>query len=156
MTVLQPDLDSKTFKWYVRALHIHRRIIMSHNLVTEIKKMLTRSKIREQLAFTIIRRQKLLFALLFFRRPRSRHLLFVGIRYLYGNLLEAICRGKSLLFQLASLSATLTNRALQLAHHWVWSIETAASLNLTSYEYFLVEKCLRAFAIFWGQCQDSL
>jgi len=38
LAVLQPDLDSGTFTWCVRPLHMHRRIIMSHNLVSEIKK----------------------------------------------------------------------------------------------------------------------
>jgi hypothetical protein len=49
--VLQCILDSRTFAWCVRPLHMHRQIIMSHNLVTEIKKKLTRSKIGQQLAF---------------------------------------------------------------------------------------------------------
>jgi len=69
--------------------------------------------------------------------------------------MQATCRGKSLLVQLASLSATLTNRARQLAHHLVCSIETAASPNLAYYDYFLVGKSIAAFAIFRGQCQDS-
>jgi len=51
LAMLQCDLDSRTFTWYVRPLHMHRRIIMSHNLVTEIKKELTHSKIGKQLAF---------------------------------------------------------------------------------------------------------
>jgi len=51
MAVLQPDLDFRTFTWCVRPLHMHRWIIMSHNLVTEIKEKLTRSKIGKQLAF---------------------------------------------------------------------------------------------------------
>jgi hypothetical protein len=50
MTVLQSDLDSRTFTWCARPLHMHRRILMSHNLVTEIKQKLTRSKIGKQLA----------------------------------------------------------------------------------------------------------
>jgi len=51
MAVIQPNFDSRTFTWSVRPLHIHRRIIMSHNLVTQIKKKLTHSKISKQLAF---------------------------------------------------------------------------------------------------------
>jgi len=50
-TVLSPDLDSRTFTWCVRPLHKHRRIITSHNLVTEIKKKRTRSKSGKQIAF---------------------------------------------------------------------------------------------------------
>jgi hypothetical protein len=45
MAVLQPDLDFRTFTWSVRPLHMHRRIIMSHNMVTEIKQKVTRRKI---------------------------------------------------------------------------------------------------------------
>jgi len=51
MGILQPDLDFRTFTWCVRPLHMHRQIIMSHNLVTEIMPKLTRSKIGIQLAF---------------------------------------------------------------------------------------------------------
>ena len=51
MAVLQPDLGFRTFTWCVRSLHMHRRIIISHNLVTEIKPKLTGSKIGIQLAF---------------------------------------------------------------------------------------------------------
>jgi hypothetical protein len=50
MTVLQPDLDFRTFTWCVRPLHMHSRIIMSHNVVTEIKQKLTHSKIGKHLA----------------------------------------------------------------------------------------------------------
>jgi len=51
MAVLQPTLDFITFTLCVRLLHMHSRIIMSHNLVTEIKPKLTRSKMGKQLAF---------------------------------------------------------------------------------------------------------
>jgi hypothetical protein len=51
MAVLQPYLDFRTFTWCVRPLHMHRRIIMSQNLVTDIKQKLTRSPIGKQLAF---------------------------------------------------------------------------------------------------------
>jgi hypothetical protein len=36
--VLQCNLDFRMFTWCVRPLHMHRQIIISHNLVTEIKK----------------------------------------------------------------------------------------------------------------------
>jgi hypothetical protein len=49
--VLQCDLDSRTFTWCVRPLHMRRRIMMSHNLVTESKNTLTHSKIVKQLTF---------------------------------------------------------------------------------------------------------
>jgi hypothetical protein len=38
---------------------MHRRIIVSHNLVTEIKKELTHSKIGKQIAFHIDMRSKI-------------------------------------------------------------------------------------------------
>jgi hypothetical protein len=34
----QLDVESGTFGWPVRPLHTHSRVIMSYNLVTEIKK----------------------------------------------------------------------------------------------------------------------
>jgi len=85
MVILQRCLDFRTFTWCVRPLQMHRGIIMSHNLVTELKQKQTRSKIGKQIAFTAIRRQKLQFAPLFCCRRRSRHHLVVRIRYLYGN-----------------------------------------------------------------------
>jgi len=45
LAVLQAELESRTFRWCVRPLHMHRRIIMSHNFVTEFKKQLTCSEI---------------------------------------------------------------------------------------------------------------
>jgi len=51
MAVIQPDLDFRTFTSCVPPLHMHRQIIMPHNLVTQIMPKLTRSKIGKQLAF---------------------------------------------------------------------------------------------------------
>jgi hypothetical protein len=51
MATLQPDLDFRTFTWWVRPLHMHRGILISYNLVTEIKQNLTRIKIGKQLTF---------------------------------------------------------------------------------------------------------
>jgi len=59
LAVLQCNLDSRTFTLCIRPLHIHWRIIMSHNLVTEIKKKLTSSKIGKQLAFHRDQRSKI-------------------------------------------------------------------------------------------------
>jgi len=154
-------MDSRTFTWCVRPLHMHRWIIMSHNFVTVIKKNWHIVKLVNNLLFTAIGRQKWQFAYLFFRGRRSRHHIFVRIQYPYGNQLEAIGRGKrllvqqSLLVQLASHSTMLTNRAPQLVYRLVCSILTAASLNLAWYDYFLVEKSLAAFAMFRGRCQQS-
>jgi len=49
--ILQPDLNSGTLAWWVRRRHMHRRIIMSRNLVTKTQKKLTESKIGRQIAF---------------------------------------------------------------------------------------------------------
>ena len=51
LAVSQWYMDSRTFTWCVRPLHMHRQIIISHNLVTEIKKKLTRSSFGKHVAF---------------------------------------------------------------------------------------------------------
>jgi len=51
LVVYQHDLESATLAWGVQTLHMHRSIIMSHNLVTERQKKLTHSKIDTQIAF---------------------------------------------------------------------------------------------------------
>jgi len=51
LVVLWCDLEFMTLEWCVWPLHMHRWIIISHNLVTEIKTKLTRSKIETQIAF---------------------------------------------------------------------------------------------------------
>jgi len=51
LAILQHDLDSITFTWCVHPLHMHTRIIMSHSVVTKIKKKMTRSKIGTQITF---------------------------------------------------------------------------------------------------------
>jgi len=134
---------------------MHRRIIMSHNWVTEIKKKLSRSKIGQQLAFHQDMMWKLHFAYLFLHWHRSRHHVFVPIRNLYGDLLEAICKGKILQVQHASLSANVTYRALRWAQDRICSCLTAASHNLAQYDDLLVEKSNAARAIFRGQSQET-
>jgi hypothetical protein len=51
LAVLQSQLISRTSTWCVRPLYMHRWIIMTHTLVTEIKKKLTQSDIGKHLAF---------------------------------------------------------------------------------------------------------
>jgi len=51
LAILLPDLDSGTFTSCIQPLHMHRRIIMSHNLITEIKRKLKLSNIGKQIAF---------------------------------------------------------------------------------------------------------
>lgn len=47
----QPDVESGTFVLCIVLLNIHRKIIMSHDMVTEIKKILSCSEIETQCAF---------------------------------------------------------------------------------------------------------
>jgi len=47
------------------------------------------------------------------------------------------------------------NPAPSRAHDTVYSCSTVVAQNLAPFDYFLVEKSLAAFAIFWGQCQDT-
>jgi hypothetical protein len=79
---------------------------------------------------TRIWRQKLRFAYLFLRTWRCHQHVFVQMPNLYGEKLEAICRRKSLQVQLASLAATVTNQAPQLAQYHTCSYLTPASPNL--------------------------
>jgi len=51
LVFLLPDLEPKPFAWCEWPLHMHWQIIVSHNLVTEIKKMLTHSQICTQIPF---------------------------------------------------------------------------------------------------------
>jgi len=49
--VNQLSLECRTLKWPVWPLHMHRRIIILHTLVTEIKTMLTHNNIRTSITF---------------------------------------------------------------------------------------------------------
>jgi len=51
LVIHQPELDPGILAWRKQPLHIHRRIIMSHNLVTEIKEKLTHSEMGKTNAF---------------------------------------------------------------------------------------------------------
>jgi len=155
--ILRPELDSGPCAWCVRPFHMHRRIIMSHNSVTEIENMLTCSKIRTKIAFhrdmTSIIQSCLCIPPLTQEpspclRPKP-----ISIWWLAS---EVSCRGKSLQVDQASLSAKVTNRTLHRAQDEVYSCSTAASRNPASHDYVLVRKSRAVFAIFWGQCQDIL
>ena len=89
----QPDLESRTFAWPIRPLHTHWWNIMSHNLVTEIRNKLTRSKIGTQSAFTRDRSSRLTNGYLFLRRCGSRHQIFIRIGFLYYNWLGMLYAG---------------------------------------------------------------
>jgi len=51
LAVFPRDVHSRAFTRCVQPLHMHRGIIISHNLVTEIKKKVAPSKIDKQIAF---------------------------------------------------------------------------------------------------------
>jgi len=105
LVILPPDLHSRTFGWCVPPLHMHRRIIVSHNLVTEVKKKLTSSKIGTQIEFHWDLTSKIVFGLsipLVTQEPSS--CLHPNPISIWGSAGEAICRGKSLQVQRASLA----------------------------------------------------
>jgi len=51
LVIYQLELDCRTFAPPARPLHLHRQIIFSQNLVTDIKKTLTHSKIDTRIAY---------------------------------------------------------------------------------------------------------
>jgi len=154
LVILQPDLESSTFARGMWHLHMLRRISSSEILITEIKKLLTRSKIdtpitsQTEIPLNISISSSILLAMLLaslFPHPNG-----ISIWWLAR---EAICIGHSLWVQQALISSLVT----YWARHWVnqsWCICFAlASRNLPSYDYFLVETSLAVFAIFRGWYQ---
>jgi len=105
LVIYQPDLVSESFAWPVRALHQQRRIIMSHNLVTEIQKILTLSKIGTRFAFQGDMSSKLTIRLSIppATQEPSR---ILGAKPISVWLLtrDEICRGKSLQVQQCLIS----------------------------------------------------
>ena len=112
------------------------------------------AKLANNLLFSKIWCQKLQFAYLFLRWCRSHHHVFIRIRNIYGDQLEAIWRGKSLLVQQASHLAKVKHCALRWTQDRMCLCLIVVPLNLAKYDYFLDEMSLAAFAIFRGQCQD--
>jgi len=55
LVVMQANVDTKLFAWYIPPFHMHWQIILSHSLVTEIKLKLTGSKIGSWIAFLLDR-----------------------------------------------------------------------------------------------------
>jgi len=156
LAVLKPDLDSRPFPWCVRPLHMHRRIIMSHNLVTEFKETLSHNTIGTQIAIHRDMTSKIQICVILPQltqglSPRLRPNP-ISIWWFAGR---AICRGKSVRVHHTSLSATVTNQALRGVLDRVYSCLTVASQTIPSYDWILVKKSIAAFAIFWGQCQDT-
>jgi len=106
LATLQPDLDSRTFASCVPYLHTHRRIVMSHNLVTKIQKNLTHSKIGTQIAFhwDKISKMTISFSIPPLRQEPSPCLCPNPIS-IWQLAQKAICRGESSWAQQASIPA---------------------------------------------------
>jgi len=85
LIVVQGDMMSRTLAWPIRPLHMHRWIIMSHKLVTEIKWKLTCSKLGTGIALQIDTLSPMPICHSFHPRGRSRHHVLLGIRFLYVN-----------------------------------------------------------------------
>ena len=51
LVVSQSDFEWRTLPWPILPLHMHRQIIMSHNLVTEMKEKLTGNEIDAPMTF---------------------------------------------------------------------------------------------------------
>jgi len=95
--VLQHDLDSRTFAWYIRPLHMHRWIIMSYSLVTKIKKKMTHSKIGTQITFHWYVMSKMTISLsISLLTPEQSPSLRPNPISIWRLAGESICRGKRL------------------------------------------------------------
>jgi len=157
MAIVHPDLDSSTLTWCIQLLHMHRRVIMTHNLVTQIKKMLTGSKIDTQSGFhrDMMSKVKISISVALITQELSPYLCLnpICIWWLTG---EPKCRGKILWIQQPLDSKWVINWALQrvlvqLSPVWLWHPRTFAH-----YDFFLAGKSLAAFEIFCWQCQQTL
>jgi len=156
LVILQPDLVSCTLAWHGRPLHIHKQIMMSHNLVTEIKKTLACSTVGTRIAFQIDMTSLIAICLSI---PQAMHELST---FLCRNPIsvwwsgrDAICRGNSLQVQHASITWWVMNRVLYRAEETLYVCLTLALRNLDSFDYFLVTMSLAEYAIFWGWYQET-
>jgi len=152
LVLLQSYLDSRSFEWYVRPLHMHRKIIVSHSLVTEIKKRLTQTKIGTQIAFQWHLTSKWGICVCIApvtKEPLSfLHLNRHSVCWFTG---EVICRSNILQVQRALHSHQAMNQSTRQAEDMVCLHLMVASQNLALYDYILVEKSLAAFSTFLGQ-----
>jgi len=154
--LLQPDTDSRSCAWCVWPLHMHRQIIMSHNIVTGIKNKLTCSTFGKQIAFQWDMTSKIPICLTILpmtQEPLPWHCLnLISIWWLAG---EDFCGGESLQVQQALHSEWVMNWVQWRAQGQEYLCLMAASQNLARYDYFPVEKSVAAFETSWGQCQDT-
>jgi len=135
---------------------MHRRIIISHNLATEIRKRLTQSKIHTSIAFHWDTSSNVSIWRSF--PPAKEELspcLSPNPICAWKLARHTICTGKSSRVQPISYSCSVTNQALW----WVqWTLcigMTVVSRKPATFDYFLVEKSLAASVIVWGQYQES-
>jgi len=156
LAIVEPDLDSRTLTCCVWPLHIHRQIIVSHDLVPEIETTMTGSKIGTQMAFRedMTLKIPICSSISTMTWGPSPGLCpnTIPESWVAGG---AISRGKSLSVQRPSISKWVRNQAPQRKHNRIYSSSTAAFQNLAEYDYLLVKKSLAALVILQGQCQDT-
>ena len=149
--VNQSDWESRPLQLSFQRFHMHRQIVMSHNLVTEIKQMLTGSQIATWIAFprdTLSHIAICLFTPVATQKPSPW--VHPNPNSIWSFASDAICRDKSLKVLQALSAGSLTNRALGWAGETQCICMTRVCRNLASYDYYLVYKSLMAFAIVWG------
>jgi len=156
LIVCQCISQSTISSWPIWPMHMHRRMNMSHNLVTEIKYHLTGINTGTGIAFPRDSKGKISSCLLTppamkkpcpFHRPNQISS--------WDLAWDTICRGESVLVQQGLISWTELNRALRQAGEMEWLSLCGIFLNITSYDYCMVEKTLPALAIFRGHYQES-
>jgi hypothetical protein len=156
LRVLQNDLDSRTFVCCVWPLHMHRPIIMSHNLVTKSKKMPVSSKIGIQIAYPWIIMSKITICLsvpLLTVEPQPW--LCTNPIYIFWLSEKHKCSGKNLRAKQASHSALGMDQTKCYVQDWVYLYPTGASQNQARYNYLYDEMSLVWFPIFRRQYEDT-
>jgi len=154
--ICQSDLESRTLERPIRPLHTHWWNIPSHNLVTEILQKLTCSKVGTQFALTSDRSSKLTFRLSISREMREPSPCLCPDPISIWQLpTDALCKGKSLQVEQASHPESVSKWALHQTKNPVWIWVTGIAPNPATFDYFLVEKWLLAFAIVCGWFQKS-
>jgi len=149
LVILQPDLQSHTFAWCVRLLHMHRQIVMSHNLATGSINQLTQSKSCTPIAFRIDWMSRIVNCIRIAHATNRLSPLF----HLYPIAIlrlrwEAISRAESFHVHHASMSESGMNQSQCQVVATLWVFVTVASQNLALYDNLLIKMSLMAFAIF--------
>lgn len=151
LVVYQLNLESRSFAWAIQPLHIHKGIIMSPTLVTEIKQKLPCRKRGTRIAFTRDTSSKMAMCLF---RPAGTHELSqfphpnrISTQSLAMN---ALSRCKTLRFQQPLLSYWVTNQVPRQSGERQCVCLDMVSQNRNSSDYILVEGSCAAFEIFRG------